>query len=96
MSDDIARELGTLEKMLEIFCRGSHGGGDLCPDCRELLLYAAGRLAKCPHHPKPACKNCPTHCYSPENRARIRAVMRHAGPRMPLAHPILTLRHYLR
>lgn len=89
-------ELETLEAMLRIYCRDTHGGGDICDGCRELLLYAAGRLAKCPYSPKPACKNCSTHCFSAENRERIRAVMRHSGPRMPLAHPILAFRHYFR
>lgn len=96
MTDSIAIELETFERMLDIYCARVHARPGLCGDCDELLLYAAGRLAKCPHHPKPACKNCPTHCFSPEMREKIRLVMRHAGPRMPLRHPLLTLRYYLR
>lgn len=96
MTDSIAIELETFEHMLDIYCSRAHASPALCGDCDALLLYAAGRLAKCPHHPKPACKKCPTHCFSPEMREKIRAVMRHAGPRMPLRHPILTLRYYLR
>lgn len=96
MRKDIETELLTIEKMIRLYCRGRHGGRGACPECLELLAYAGDRLRKCPHHPKPACRNCPTHCYSPENRARIKEVMKYAGPRMLLRHPLLALRHYLR
>ena len=88
-------EIETLEKMVGLYCRGRHGGKELCASCAELLAYAAARLAKCPHHPKPACKDCRTHCYSPGMRARVKEVMRYSGPRMALRHPILTLKHRL-
>lgn len=87
-------EIETLLKMLAIYCRGRHGGRELCASCLELSAYSVQRLRRCRHTPKPACKECPAHCFSPEMRARIRAVMRYAGPRMPLRHPLLTLRHY--
>jgi len=35
------------------------------------------------------------HCYKPEMRERIRGVMRFAGPRMALRHPLLAVRHLL-
>ncbi|HBB67824.1 MAG: hypothetical protein A2081_00960 [Elusimicrobia bacterium GWC2_61_19] len=95
MQKNIALEIESLEKMLVIYCGGVHANHDLCPACHELLVYAAGRLAKCPHHPKPACKKCPTHCFPPERREQLRAVMRHAAPKMLFYHPLLTLRHYL-
>ena len=93
---ELKEELETIARMLRIYCRGRHGGAQLCPTCAELLAYAGRRLALCPHHPKPACKNCATHCYTPEMRERMREVMRYAGPRMPLRHPLLTLKHYLK
>lgn len=82
--------------MTELYCRARHGGAQLCGSCRELLAYAARRLRRCPQRPKPACKNCTTHCFSAEFRGRIKEVMKYAGPRMPLRHPLLTLRHFLR
>ena len=42
---------------------------------------------------KPFCSNCPIHCYKPEMRQQMRAVMQYAGPRMLLSNPILVLRH---
>lgn len=94
---DPGAELKTVELMIRLYCRGEHGGREeLCAECAALLAYAAGRLDKCPHRPKPPCRNCPAHCYTPENRARIKEVMRYAGPRMLLRHPLLALKHYLK
>ena len=36
---------------------------------------------------------CPTHCYKPEMRERVRAVMRYSGPRMLREHPVLAIAH---
>ncbi len=95
MKRSVGAELITLEKMLEIYCRARHGGRPLCAGCRELLAYSSERLRLCPRDPKPACKDCPVHCYSPAMRERIRAVMRYSGPRLALRHPLLALRHLL-
>jgi hypothetical protein len=51
----------------------------VCQSCRELLIYAEERLARCPYDPKPKCKHCPTHCYKPAMRVRIREVMKFSG-----------------
>ena len=76
MRREIEAELNTVRAMLGIYCRDLHGGEKLCADCAELLAYAAARLEKCPHDPKPSCKNCPTHCYSPARRERMKEVMK--------------------
>lgn len=91
------REIETVARMIEIYCRDHHGGQDgLCPQCRELLDYAKKRLEKCPlKEDKPACSRCAIRCYRPGMRERIRAVMKYAGPRMICRHPMLTIRHYL-
>lgn len=57
---------------------------EVCETCRKLLQHALVVRMRCPHDPKPTCKNCPTHCYAPEYRAQIRAVMRYAGIRLML------------
>ena len=96
MGNKIETEIETLGRMLEIYCRGRHGGGaEQCAGCRELSAYALELLRRCAQRPKPACKDCPVHCFSGERRGQIKAVMRYAGPRMPLRHPLLTLRHWL-
>lgn len=83
--------------MIRLYCRGRHGNAEqLCGECAELLEYARERLRRCPFQEgKTTCAKCPVHCYRPEMRARIRAAMRYAGPRMLYRHPILALRHLL-
>lgn len=89
-------DLRTLETMLGLYCRGLHGwAAGLCPGCAELLHYARGRLERCPREPKPPCRSCPTHCYAPGPRERIRAVMRYSGPRLAFRAPLAFLRHWL-
>lgn len=83
-------------KMIAIYCRGRHGStGQLCEECGSLLRYAEQRLERCPFgEQKPTCGSCPVHCYKSDMRQQIREVMRFAGPRMLLWHPIDTLRHF--
>lgn len=51
----------------------------LCADCARLLQHGMAKLALCPYDPKPMCKKCPTHCYAPGYRERVREVMRFSG-----------------
>jgi predicted amidophosphoribosyltransferase len=91
----VAREWKTIQAMIGIACRNLHGGGKaLCGGCEELRRYAERRLEKCPFaEEKPTCVKCPVHCYEAAMRERVRQVMRYAGPRMLLRHPILALLH---
>lgn len=92
----LARERRTIDAMIGIFCRDRHAGtrGRLCADCRALRDYAEQRLLCCPFgSEKPTCANCRVHCYSADMRDRVRAVMRHAGPRMLVRHPFLAIMH---
>lgn len=93
-----ARELKTIEAMVSMYCRGhGHGGGvPLCTGCAELLEYATRRLERCVFgDAKPTCANCIVHCYSADMREQVRVVMKWAGPRMLLRHPILGILHVL-
>lgn len=59
-----------------------------------LDTYARQRSDTCPFmETKTFCSNCKVHCYKPEMRERIRAVMRFSGPRMLFHHPVAALRH---
>jgi hypothetical protein len=89
------REIQTVRKMIGIYCHGHHGGGKtLCEECRTLSVYAEQRTEKCPFgDEKPACSQCPIHCYKPQMKEKIGRVMRFSGPRMICRHPILALRH---
>lgn len=93
----LSAERDTLEAMIRLFCKGQHHGDSLCAECTDLLRYAEARLAKCTYGAdKPTCRKCPIHCYRPEMRERITAVMKYAGPRMLIHHPVAALRHVLR
>ncbi|MCI9284624.1 MAG: nitrous oxide-stimulated promoter family protein [Muribaculaceae bacterium] len=92
----IEREQRTVEQMIQIYCRHKEGNNELCPDCMALLEYARVRLSKCPFgDDKSSCRACTVHCYRTDMRERIKAVMRYAGPRMILYHPMAAFRHLL-
>jgi len=90
------KELKTVALMIDIFCHGQHGKTKgLCTECQELFDYVTQRLEKCPFlDNKPRCSKCTVHCYKPDMKEKIRAVMKYAGPRMLCYHPILSGRHY--
>lgn len=89
------KEKNTLRLMIEVYCRGKHGcKQELCPNCRELLEYALVRTEKCPFmETKTFCSACKVHCYTKEMQEKIKEVMKYAGPRMLLHHPIQALEH---
>jgi hypothetical protein len=91
-------EIQTVRAMIGIYCRAHHWSArELCADCTKLLAYAGERIAKCPFGiDKPVCNHCTVLCYKPAMRVEIQRVMRYAGPRMPVLHPLLALRHLLR
>jgi hypothetical protein len=93
----LAREWQTIAAMIGCYCEGHHHAATaLCPECRELLDYAAVRLERCRFGvEKPVCVKCPVHCYQRSRREQVKAVMRYAGPRLLWRHPILSLRHWL-
>lgn len=100
-SGPLKKEADTIKAMIEIYCRAHHGGAvnekgerGLCAECQALTDYALKRLACCPFgKAKPVCAKCKVHCYKPEERRKIGEVMRFAGPRIMMAHPILALDH---
>ena len=92
------RERTVVTEMIAVYCHGHHGthGSELCPECSELSSYAATRIKKCPFMAtKSFCSQCRVHCYAPTERARIKDIMRYAGPRMLVHHPVMTVRHGL-
>lgn len=89
------REKRMVSQMIALYCRKKHHTrGDLCPQCAALDAYAKMRADKCPFmETKTFCSNCRIHCYKPDMRAKIREVMRFAGSRMILHHPVAAIRH---
>jgi hypothetical protein len=93
---NIILDAKTVAAMVRIYCRDVHRqpAGHLCDPCAALLTYADVRLERCPFGPrKTTCRECPIHCYRPAERAAMKGVMRHAGPKMLWRHPWLAARH---
>ncbi len=103
------KDLQVLARFIELFCRARHDrktgvaipeilsqgkGGTLCPDCAELLQHGMKKRSLCPLDPKPACKNCHIHCYTPQYREKIREIMAWSGKRMILRGRLDYLWHY--
>ncbi|EAQ53618.1 nitrous oxide-stimulated promoter family protein [Vibrio sp. MED222] len=100
LQGELATEYKTVIAMVHIYCKDHHGAvrqnNALCEECEQLLRYAATRLDRCPYgEAKPTCNKCPIHCYKPDPKEQMRLVMRYAGPRMLLKHPILAIRHLI-
>lgn len=97
----LQREARTVSVMSAMYCRDHHGdvprdAEGLCPDCARLREYARKRLALCPYGAdKPTCANCQIHCYGAKQREATRELMRYAGPRMLLRHPVLAIAHVI-
>ena len=96
--DKREREKKVVSFMIALYCRKNHGSkkGELCPECQALTEYAIQRSDHCPFmETKTFCSNCKVHCYKPEMREKIKAVMRFSGPRMMLYHPVMAIRHVI-
>ena len=100
------REMRTISQMIALYCTQNHGdverrdvahcGELICAECAALDAYAVMRTQRCRKmEVKTSCDECENHCYRSEERERIRAVMRYAGPRMLTKHPIAAVRHLL-
>ncbi|MEI8140903.1 MAG: nitrous oxide-stimulated promoter family protein [bacterium] len=89
------REAKTLKAMIGLYCRDHHKPqAELCDECKALQEYALARLERCRYgSDKPKCSACTTHCYKPDMRDTVRDVMRYAGPRMLVRHPVMALSH---
>ena len=93
-----AREREVVTQMIAVYCRANHGAlrGQLCDECSELTEYASRRIERCPFMAtKTFCSQCKVHCYAKQQRQAIKDVMRYAGPRMLLHHPLMTIHHGL-
>ncbi|ABM04044.1 conserved hypothetical protein [Psychromonas ingrahamii 37] len=96
-------EFKTIKAMVAIYCQKHHsstalmsGQKTLCACYAEFILYANEKLDRCPYgQNKPTCNKCPIHCYKTAQREQARIIMRYAGPRMLLSHPILAIKHLL-
>lgn len=101
------REKRTISQMVALYCADHHDAGartersysgePLCAACRALDEYCVLRTERCRSMAvKTNCEACGNHCYAAKQREAIREVMRYAGPRMLLHHPVAAVRHLLK
>jgi hypothetical protein len=97
-----------LAKFIEVYCKSNHQNMkkgiwkdnlscitiELCNECIEIMNYSANRLSLCPLDPKPSCKNCTVHCYAPEQRKKIKEIMRFSGIKLIKKGRLDYLFHY--
>jgi hypothetical protein len=91
------RERNTIKAMIRIYCHDHHHGTSLCEECNQIRIYAEKRIDHCIYGTgKPACKDCPVHCYSPKMREKVKEVMRFSGPKMIYKHPVMAIMHLMK
>jgi uncharacterized paraquat-inducible protein A len=78
----------------EILQQGKGWAKTICVECAELLEHGMKKRAACPLDPKPTCKSCHVHCYSSEQRQKVREIMAYSGKRMILRGRLDYLWHY--
>ncbi|MWN05837.1 nitrous oxide-stimulated promoter family protein [Gilliamella sp. Pas-s95] len=92
----IQQEKATVSAMIYLYCNQNHHTSrhQLCNECNDLLQYAMQRLTMCRFgEAKTTCERCPKHCYRKDYKQKIKQVMRYAGPRMIIYHPVMAFRH---
>lgn len=90
-----SQEKKMVSMMIKLYCNKKHyTKKTLCEECSKLNEYAIMRSDKCPFmETKTFCSNCRVHCYKPDMREQIRAVMRFSGPRMIFVNPYMAIKH---
>lgn len=92
----IEQEKRVVSRMVELYCKHKLHCDSVPEEYLALIEYAHQRLDRCKFgDEKSACKKCPIHCYKPEMRAKIREIMRWAGPRMIFYDPFAAIRHLI-
>jgi hypothetical protein len=95
MLDLLGLEFKTINAMVTLYCQRFHKQQGECAECKDFLIYANEKLDRCPYgQTKPTCNKFPIHCSKAEQRAQAKKIMRHAGPRMLIYHPILAIKHF--
>ncbi len=101
------REMRTISQMVSLYCAANHEKDKriyqahckewVCSSCARIDAYAIERTLRCKKMDvKTSCEECENHCYKPEMREEIRAIMRFSGPRMIRKHPVAAIRHLLK
>lgn len=94
MANKIEQDKETIDFMVRLYCKHHLKTREVPQEYLDLIDYACKRLERCRFgERKPACKDCPIHCYKPELREKTKEIMRWVGPRMIFYAPKATFRH---
>ena len=94
MNSKIDRDKKVVKLMIELYCKHKLGVHQIPEKYLRLIQYANFKLEHCSWGKnKPACKDCPHHCYSLEKRKEIQEIMRWTGPRMLIWCPCAAFHH---
>lgn len=90
----ILEELQLVQVMIRLYYK-KHEAVDISEE--RMLAYVEKRLLFCRFgEQKTTCQRCPVHCYQPRYRQQMKQIMRYAGPRMLVRHPLVTIKHAYR
>ncbi|KJG21541.1 hypothetical protein UB37_10775 [Photobacterium iliopiscarium] len=100
LSGQLGREFKTITAMIDLYCEKHHQINTVkfqrCADCEQFRNYVKQRLDRCPYgENKPSCKQCPIHCYKPQQKVHSQTIMRYSGPKMIIKHPIMAIKHLI-
>ena len=93
-------EFKTITAMINLYCLKHHQihteNFQRCDQCQQFRVYVKQRLDRCPYgENKPSCKQCPIHCYKPQQKIKSQIIMRFSGPKMLTKHPVMAIRHLI-
>ena len=93
----LQREFNTIKAMVRLYCKEHHKtGGIICNECSEVVEYSRDRLLCCPFQDKKStCGKCVVHCYKKDMQKKVIDIMRYAGPKMALKHPLMAMQHFI-
>jgi hypothetical protein len=109
MTKHLKKDIRLIGKFVEVYCAGRHGStrrnrfplpgrlGErrLCSDCYEFMAYAMAKRMKCPlESEKPSCKACQIHCYTADQREKVREIMAYSGRKLMLRGRLDYVWHY--
>ncbi|MCH3995983.1 MAG: nitrous oxide-stimulated promoter family protein [Prevotella sp.] len=96
MNSEKQRDKQIVKLMIELYCKHKLETDQVPKKYLQLINYASFKIDHCSWgNNKPACKDCPHHCYAPEKRNEIREIMRWTGPRMIIWCPRAAIGHLL-
>ncbi|HEY3308005.1 MAG TPA: nitrous oxide-stimulated promoter family protein [Desulfuromonadaceae bacterium] len=103
------KDIRLIGKFAEVYCAGRHGTlersqfllpaglgrRDLCAECAAFMEYAITKRMKCPlEAEKPSCKHCRIHCYTEQQREKVREIMGYSGRKLMLRGRLDYIWHY--